>query len=349
MKALIISNPGNAQIIEVSTPVPGPRDVVVKVIYSGICGTDISIFNGTTNFVNDGLIKYPVRIGHEWSGIVSEVGAEVNNFKPGDRVVADAGVSCGKCSDCLCGKYELCKYVKSVGTINTWDGSFAEYILMPFWHLYKLPDNVGLEEAALIEPCTIALHGLKESNINSKSGVLVVGTGPIGLAAVSIAKILGASKVILSGRKPFKLNIGLTMGADTVVNVTKENFKTFMNQQTQGEGIGIVIETSGNIETVNECMEVIAPFGIFNLIGFYEDYLNNFNIDKLVVTGIQLKGIAGSVGLIPEVISMMASGVLNVKPLITHRFKFDEMPEVIKTAKEQNDTKIKILIEMAEL
>ncbi|MHB8277236.1 MAG: zinc-dependent alcohol dehydrogenase [Candidatus Humimicrobiaceae bacterium] len=349
MKALVITAPGEIQIIETDKPKAGPKDVVVKVVYSGICGTDISILKGELSFIRDGLIKYPVRIGHEWSGIVSEVGDEVKDFKPGDRVVGDAGVSCGKCEHCLNGRYELCEYVKSVGTINTWDGSFAEYILMPFWHLHKLPDNISLEEASLIEPCTIALHGLKESNINRTSNVLVVGTGAIGLAAVSMVKIMGAARVLLSGRKPFKLDTGKAMGADDVVNVTNEELKDFIMRHTNGKGINIIIETSGNIETINNCMEIIAPNGIFCLIGFYEAYLNNFNIDKLVVTGIQVKGIAGSVGLIPEIISMMASGKLNVKPMITHRFKFSQAVEAIKTAREKNDAKIKMLIEMAEI
>jgi len=129
----------------------GPRDVLTKVKYCGVCGTDVSIYTGETNLVKNGLIKYPVRIGHEWSGIVESVGSGVIEFKAGDRVVGDTVVACGECKACLGGNYMLCPDLRCVGTVNAWDGGFAEYTVFPARHIFRIPDNIALDEAALIE------------------------------------------------------------------------------------------------------------------------------------------------------------------------------------------------------
>lgn len=349
MKAIVIAAPGDARMIETEKPKLGPADVLVKVLYSGVCGTDLSILSGDMSLVRDGLIKYPVRIGHEWSGIVEEVGPEVKGFKPGDRVVSDSGVACGECIHCLNKDYGHCENIKSLGTVNCWNGSFAEYILMPERHLFRLPDEVSLEEAALIEPASIALAGLKHSNINKSSKVLIIGTGPIGLAAIPLAKAMGAAKVMISGRKPYKLDVAKTMGADVVINATKEDLNGIVMKETGGKGVDVIIETSGAISTINQSVDIIAQGGSVALIGFYEVRLNDVNIDKFVMKCVKMVGILGEIGLPQEVIDWMKKAKISFKPLITHRFKFDEVIEAMKTAGEKNDTKIKMLVEMAQL
>jgi 2-desacetyl-2-hydroxyethyl bacteriochlorophyllide A dehydrogenase len=346
MKAIIIAGPGDARMIEIEKPKVGKTDVLAKVVYSGICGTDLSILSGDMKLIREGFIKYPVRIGHEWSGIVAEVGKEVKRFKPGERVVSDNGVSCGECKHCREGDYGLCENIKSVGTVNCWDGSFAEYMLMPERHLYKLPDNISLEEAAMIEPTTIALAGLKSSNIKAYSKVLIIGTGPIGLAAIPFAKSMGAEKIFVSGRKPYKLNVAKTMGADRTINVTTEDLTGIVMKETGGKGVDIVIDTSGNPDAFNQCIDVVAQGGVIILIGFYENNLKDFDIDKLVTKSIRLQGILGEFGLPQQVIDIMEKEKISLKPLITHRFRFDEAIEAMKTANEKNDTKIKMLVEI---
>jgi 2-desacetyl-2-hydroxyethyl bacteriochlorophyllide A dehydrogenase len=347
MKAIIIHSPGNIGMIEVEKPKAGPLDILIKVAYSGICGTDLAILDGDMSFVRDGLIRYPVRIGHEWSGIVEEVGTMVTDIRRGDRVVADNVVTCGVCEQCAAGKPDLCRSARAVGTVNCWDGSFAEYMLMPERHVYKLPDDISLEEAALIEPSTIALCGLKHCGLKADSSVLIIGTGPIGLAAAAIAKNMGVSNVMLAGRKQIKLDIGKKMGADTTVDVTVNDLKTFVLKNTDGFGADAVVETSGSIGTVNNCLGAIRPGGTFALIGFYETTLDDFPIDYFVLNRIHMIGIAGEMGLIPEVIDMMSSKGLDLMPMITHRYNFDEAADAIKTAKEKNNVKIKMMVKVA--
>ncbi|NLZ54768.1 MAG: alcohol dehydrogenase catalytic domain-containing protein [Thermoanaerobacteraceae bacterium] len=270
MKALIVASRGKLEFIETEVPKVGPNDVLVKVAYCGICATDLAILSGETSFVRDGLIKYPVRIGHEWSGVVADVGENVKDIKVGDRVVTDTAVSCGECVCCLKGDYQSCENIKSVGTVNCWDGAFAEYMLMPRRHVFKLPDSLGLMEAALVEPAGIALSGVDKCDLSLDKDVLIIGTGDIGLAAVAIAKSKGARKVFLSGRKAFKLEKGQQMGADAVVNVTNEDLKDFIMKNTEGKGVDVIIETSGNIKVINQCMELVKNSATIVLIGFYE-------------------------------------------------------------------------------
>ena len=346
MKAIVINSPGDIRYAETDTPYVGPRDVLTRVRFCGICGTDLSILSGDMTLIREGHIKYPVRIGHEWSGIVELVGKEVVGIKAGDRVVGDNFVSCGKCPNCLKGDYNQCENGRAVGTVKCWDGAFAQYILMPEWHMHILPDNIDLEEAALIEPTTIAYNGLLQCDINNESNVLVMGTGAIGLAAVTLSKILGAKKVIIAGRKSSKLEVGRQMGADTVINVTKESLKDVVMQETDGKGVEVVLETSGAIECILQSLSVMHSKGVVSLVGFYERDLNGINIDDVVMRGIYIKGLRGHEDVINRVIEMLSSHRLNLKPLITHRFFFDEAADAFKTAEEKNETKIKMLIEI---
>jgi 2-desacetyl-2-hydroxyethyl bacteriochlorophyllide A dehydrogenase len=321
-------------------------DVLTRVKYCGICGTDLSILGGDMSLIRDGFIKYPVRIGHEWSGIVEKVGREVNNVRPGDRVIGDNGVSCGECEDCREGNYHLCAYARAVGTCNCWDGAFAEYMLMPWWHMHKLPENIELDEAALIEPASVAYNGLINNNIGRKTVVLIIGTGSIGLSATGIAKSMGAGKVLLAGRKKNKLDVGKIMGADDVVNVTTDSLHDFVMQKTGNKGANLIVETSGSISCIEQAIDLIHTRGTLSLLGFYETDLSRFNVDKLVCYAARIHGVGGFEGTMPQVIQLATQGSLKLKPMITHRVHFDEAVDAFKTANQKNETKIKIMVEM---
>ena len=212
MKVLLAYKPGEMRIIEMERPVPGPGEILAKVAHCGICATDVAIADGTLT-LGDGMDPiYPVRIGHEWSGVVVETGEGTWRLKPGDRVISDTGYSCGECEACLNGEYQSCENGRAVGTTgNCWPGAFAEYMLMPERLTFRVPDNVPLDEAALVEPSSIGLYGLLRAHIGPGMNLLVVGTGPIGLGGMACAKGMGIGKTILAGRKEKKLAIGKEM------------------------------------------------------------------------------------------------------------------------------------------
>ena len=224
MKVLLAYAPGELRVVDMDKPVPGPREVLCKVAHCGVCATDIAIKNGVLNLGDGNDPIYPVRLGHEWSGRVVETGSECWQVRTGDRVVSDTGWFCGECAMCKKGEYQSCLKGRAVGTIrNCWPGAFAEYMLIPERMAYKVPDNVPLDEAALIEPTGIGFYGLERAGFTPETTLLVVGTGPISLGGMACAKALGIGKTIVAGRKDAKLEVARKLGADITVNMTREN------------------------------------------------------------------------------------------------------------------------------
>ena len=344
MKALVVKGPYNAEFVDVETPKAKDDLVLVKVVKAGICATDISIYTGESSFVKSGQIKYPVRIGHEWTGVVEEVGENVKSFKKGDRVVSESGVSCGKCAACAVGKYSECMEIRSVGTVNAWDGCFAEYMLMPERHLYHLADSISDDSAALIEPTGIAYAAFDNININKDTVVAVAGTGAIGMASVWIAKCLGAGKVIMIGRRDNKLEKAKSVGATHLINNTKCDAIAEIRDLTNGKGADLIIETTGSEALLKDAVNMVANGGTISIISFYEKNLNDFPMDEVVLRHITIKGVAGSFGAPGEVCKMMEKCDDDPEGIITHRIKFDEIINFFENVKEFKEELIKVMV-----
>ena len=344
MKAIIVHATGDLRYEEIAKPVPGPHEVVARVVCCGICGTDAEIFHGDTSLTRDGLVKCPVRIGHEWSGIVESVGSEVGGFQPGDRVISDTGSSCGHCEACLSGNFKKCALISSLGTVGDHKaGAFAEYIVMYDWHMHKIPDDIGFEEATLAEPGTIALNALIDCGVGEGTTVVITGTGAIGLMAVSFAKQLGA-KVILAGRKRMKLDIGREMGAAEIIDLTEEDLVKGVLKYTGGRGTDVFYETTGYSRFITQALEATAYMGTIGLVGFYEKSLDNFDANRLVMEHKRVQGCEGSAWRAQQVLDMMSLGKISLKPMITHRIPFEEAGNAIKTARENTAEKIKTIV-----
>jgi L-iditol 2-dehydrogenase len=347
MKAIVVKRPNELEMIDVPKPKVGPKDVLAKVSYCGICATDMAIYDGSLFSGQKDMVRYPVRIGHEWSGVVEEVGCDVVGLAPGDKVAGDDGVPCGDCMFCLAGEYQLCPYSHSVGTVgDAWPGAFAEYMLMPARITFKLSPDTDLKEAALIEPAGIAFTGLKKGDIKVGDVVVVVGTGAIGLAAVAMAKSFGAAKVILVGRRDSKLEIGKKMGADVVVNVKKEDAAKAIRPHTKlGLGADVVVETSGNVDALAQCFTYIRNGGRLPVLGFYEQRLDGFDIDRIVLSYIDIKGVAGSANVFAPIISMMQHKIVDFSPLISGVYPAAQYKEAFDKVLENAGDRIKVLIE----
>lgn len=345
MKVLLVEAPHIARFHEVPTPVPKGNQILIKVKRAGICGTDNAIFTGDCSFVRDGLIRYPVRFGHEWSGVVEAVGDHVRGFKKGDRVIADNAVSCGECPACLEGRYADCQNIKSVGTVNCWDGCFAEYMLMPEYHVYHLEDSISYDQAALIEPISIAYESFKGKKLKQDSTVVVIGTGPVGMASVALAKYYGAGRIVMVGRRDHKLAIAAKIGATDVVNNTKANTVDAILQLTGGRGADLIIETSGAESSLIDAIRSATKYGWISVIGFYEEDIGNIPIDHLVLNCIQLQGAAGCYRNAEAVKKIMAETNLNLDSIITHRVQFENCLEFFENNEKYHDEKIKVMVE----
>ena len=345
MKAVTVYGPHDARMEEVPKPVAEDKMLVIKVLRTGVCATDSSIYTGESSFIKSGEIVYPCRFGHEWAGVVESVGENVTKFRPGDRVYADNFTTCGTCAMCQAGNYMSCPNLQSVGTVDCWDGCFAEYMLMPEHHVYALPDSVSVDEGALIEPGSIAYDAFKNVELSGKDTVVVYGTGAIGLISAWIAKYKGAGQVILVGRTEEKLNRALEIGADAVVNSRKENAVEKIYKLTDGKGASLCVETSGAPGALNDCIYATRRYGRISVVSFYERNLNDVPMDKLVLGCMSLVGAAGCYGNAPAFCEMMEKNPVKLTPVISHHVLFEECLDVFEQEEKYHSTKIKVMID----
>ena len=346
MKVLQAYKPGELRVVDEEKPVPGPREVLAKVYHCGICRTDVSIVEGSLKLGLDNDPIYPVRIGHEWSGIVEQVGSECQRIKVGDRVISETGIYCGECRPCMEGAPERCIHGRSLGTIgHCWPGGFAEYILMPERETYIVPDNVSLEEAALVEPASIGFYGLSRASIGPGHNLLVVGTGPIGLGGMACAKGVGTGKIILAGRKNKKLEIGRKMGADITVNLLHEDLREVVMRETNGYGMDVILDTTGSVDMFNKLCYLLHPSGYLVIPAFYERLVPNADIDRLIVTNGTLIGSAGAPNMPGKILDLISYRHVSLKPMLTDRYPFSHVEEAFRMAGSNNETRVKVMVD----
>ncbi len=250
MKAGVVHAKNDIRYEDIKKPEVEPGKVIVKVKYTGICGSDVPRVNG------DACHYYPNVLGHEFSGVVDEVGEGVTTLKKGDRVAGVPLVPCMKCPDCQKGNYSLCKHYSFIGSREF--GSFAEYVSVPEKNAVKFGDDVTFEKGALFEPATVALHGLRRVDYKGGKNVAILGGGTIGMMTAQWAKIFGAKSVTVFDILDERLELAKRLGADYGVNSGKENFMDQVNEITGGRGFDYVYETAGNTITMKMAFKLAA-------------------------------------------------------------------------------------------
>lgn len=332
--------------IEVEAPKPTGDQVLVRVCYCGVCGTDYDLFSGDSNFVKNKQATYPIRLGHEWSGVVAAVGEKVTRLKVGDRVVGDNYVTCGTCEACRAGDYNNCTGRMHVGTIDPcWPGAFAEYFMAPQRHVYRLADHVSLKEAALCEPLSVAYGGTKKMDIRPESVVAVIGTGPIALAAAALALERGA-QVFVVGRNDKKLAIAQRMGVTGTINIRQDEPAQRLSELTNGRMANFILECSGSPVMVKEVVRLGAPKAVAALIGFYNSVPEGVDFSMLVAKEMKLIGIMGEYGNLEAVAGLMAQRDMKLGEMITGEMPFDRCGEAL--APEDHSGVVKTIIQISE-
>lgn len=260
MKAIKVAEPFQVEVAEVLKPViEGPGEVLIKVTSGGICGSDIGIYNGTNS-----LATYPRIIGHEFGGIVEEIGSGVKRVKPGDKVSVDPVVSCGECYACRIGRHNVCASLEVMGVHR--DGGFAEYIKVPEENVHIFHTDFDEAYLGLVEPFTIGVEINRRGEICAGDQVLIMGAGPIGICAMQVAKKNGA-QVIMTDIVEERLKKALSMGADEVVLVSKENLEERLNTFTAGEGIPVIVDTVCLPSSLEQAVMLACPAGRIVVLG----------------------------------------------------------------------------------
>lgn len=267
---------------------PGPGMVMVDVIAAGICGTDYHIYKWDR--WSAGRIKVPMTIGHEFVGVISAVGEDVDGFSIGQRVSAECHIACGKCALCRTGNAHICDKTEIIGVDRA--GAFAEQVLIPATNLWKVPDVIPHHHAAVFDPVGNAMHMVATAKVTSKD-VLIVGGGPIGLFAAAIAKAHGARTVAVQEPNQARAAIAASLEIDLVVNPRQEEARSQILDLTEGRGPDVVLEVSGNGRALNEALDIAAPGATVALLGIPGGPVELDLGGKVVMKGISLIGVTG--------------------------------------------------------
>lgn len=307
---------------DVPLPEFGANDVLIKIKKTAICGTDIHIYNWDE--WAQVTIPVPMQIGHEFVGEIVEVGKEVSGLKKGDRVSGEGHITCGHCRNCRAGKRHLCRNTVGVGVNRP--GCFAEYLAIPAVNAFLIPENVSDDEAAILDPFGNATHTALSFDMVGED-VLITGAGPIGIMATAIAKHIGARHVVVTDINDFRLGLAKQMGATRVVNSSRESIRDVMTDLHIKEGFDVGLEMSGNSNALNDLLLNMNHGGHVALLGIPP---KNTAIDwnQVIFKGLILKGIYGREMFETwyKMISLLQTG-LNIKPVITHRFKVEQFQD----------------------
>lgn len=284
MKAGVVYASNDIRYAEIEKPVPGDREVLVKVKYTGICGSDVPRVNG------DACHFFPNVLGHEFSGTIAQVGKDVTRVKPGDRVAGIPLVPCMECEDCQRGDYSLCKHYSFIGSRRF--GSFAEYVAVPECNVVKFEDSVSFEQGAFFEPATVALHGLERTPYTGGKRVAILGGGTIGMFVMQWAKIFGAKEAVVFDIAPERLELAKRLGATAGINTLDQDFMTQAMDITGGRGFDYVFETAGNTITMKMAFSLAANKAHVCFVGtptkdltFSVEEWENMNRKEFTLTG----------------------------------------------------------------
>jgi L-iditol 2-dehydrogenase len=323
VKALLLTEVKKLQVVELPDPTCGPGDLLVRVKACGICGSDIHGFDGSS-----GRRIPPLVMGHEAAGIVQAVGQDVRGFRVGDRVTFDSTVSCGSCHYCRKGSINLCENRQVLGvSCNEFrrQGAFAELVTVPQNIAYPIPDSLPFEHAAMIEAVSIAVHATNRTPRSIGGSVVVVGAGMIGLLCIQTLKIAGFSKIIAVDLEDEKLQLAKTLGATHTVNARTEDPVNAVLHWTNQRGADAAMEVVGANKPVSTCFQVVRRGGSVTLVGNLTPSVE-LPLQTVVTRELSIYGSCASNGEIPQCIELLASGAIQVAPLITATTDLENTP-----------------------
>lgn len=338
MKAAVYHGKHDIRVEEVADKSVGENQVLIDVKYCGVCGTDMHIYNGEGGSFE---VNPPLIPGHEFSGIVREVGSKVTKVQVGDHVSGDPNIMCGECYYCRSGMEHFC--TNNIGIGTTADGGFAEQILMNESHVFKVPDDMDFKVAAMTEPVSCCLHGIDLCQIKAGDTVLVIGGGPIGMIMLQLAKMAGAAKVALSEPVESKRKIALDLGADLTIDPRKENVKEVLADFT--ENVNVVIECVGNVHTQEDAID-FAGMGatvMFFGLGSPEDEIA-VKPDQIFKKELRITSSFINPYTFPRAIAVLATGKLYLTSIISTIFPLDDIERAFTDPELRKDGKIMIEI-----
>lgn len=340
MKAVKVTAPFKLEIVDVEKPrITHNNDVIIKVTSGGICGSDIGIYNGTNS-----LATYPRIIGHEFGGIVTEIGKNVTRVKVGDQVAVDPVISCGSCYACKIDRYNVCSTLEVMGVHR--DGGFCEYVKIPESNAHKFLNPFDDHLLGIVEPFTIGMQISQRAQIKSGDKVLILGAGPIGNCTMQVAKLKGA-EVMMTDLVGERLEKALKMGADEVVLISKEDLNERIKDFTKGEGIPVVIDTVCTPDTFEQSVNLVCPAGQVVVIGL-KNQPSAITMAEITKKEVTIVGSRLSCHCFDDVIKGFESGQLHPEQLKTAEFNLQKVQDAVDLILEHPQDVLKVVITFDE-
>lgn len=329
MKVAVMNGIGKMGFEKRPIPVPKDNEVLVKLEYVGICGSDLHYYeNGR---IGDYIVKPPFVLGHEPGGTVVEVGKNVEHLKVGDRVALEPGKTCGHCEFCKTGRYNLCPDVVFFATPPV-DGVFQEYVAHEAGLCFKLPDNVDTMEGALIEPLAVGFHAAKQGGAHMGQTAVVTGSGCIGLVSLMALKALGVTEVYVVDIMEKRLEKALELGATEIINGKNQNTVEEVLKLTEGRGCDLVIETSGTEICAKQAIEMLAKDGTMVQVGYSASGSMNLPTSIILDKELTIKSVFRYRHIYPLAIKAVAEGKVNLKGIVTDIFEFDDIQNAMDSS-----------------
>lgn len=320
MKALLKKDPKKGIWLEnIAEPLCGTNEVKIKITHTSICGTDLHIFEWDDWAQR--TIKTPIIIGHEFCGVVSEIGEGVSHYKIGDRVSGEGHITCGNCRNCRAGKKHLCQKTLGIGVHK--DGAFAEYLVIPESNVWRVHNDISSEIASFFDPYGNAVHAALSYEMAGED-VLITGAGPIGIMSVAICKFVGARNIVITDTNDYRLALARNAGATKTINVKNNNIADCYEDLNITNGFDIGLEMSGNSDAFNDLIKNMYNGGKVALLGLLSKN-TQINWDDVIFKGLNIKGIYGREMFETwyKMTQMLRSG-LDISKVLTHKFSIDD-------------------------
>ena len=346
MKAAVLYGVTDLRYENHPDPQLGDEDVMVHILANGICGSDIHFYH--EGRLGPFKVESPYIPGHEAIGIVTQIGAHVpNSTLLGKRVIVEPGIPCRSCTFCKTGRYNLCQSVRFLSAPPI-DGTFADFAAVPWDFVHLVPDNVSDEDGALVEPAAVAAHALNRLGASSGTSLTILGSGPIGLITMLVAKSYGVSTIFMVDISEYRIQKSRELGATFVIDNSHMKAVDQILSLTKGKGTDFVIDTTGSSKACMTAPMIASRGGKIAIVGWPEIASFPYPIEIIMEKELDIVGINRYCNVFPEILSLLGSGRLSLKEVITHQFNFNEIVKAFDFAYLNRNSSLKILVRHAD-
>ncbi|MBO9608642.1 MAG: NAD(P)-dependent alcohol dehydrogenase [Paenibacillaceae bacterium] len=341
MQAAVLQEPYRITLEERPLPAVGDDEVLIKVMAVGVCGSDLHYFEHGR--VGPYVVERPIVLGHECAGIVAACGASASGFRVGDRVAVEPGATCGRCAACRSGRYNLCPHVRFLAT-PPYDGAFVQYMAMRRDCVFKIPDHLSFEAAALNEPFSVGIHAATRTGLQPGSTLAVMGVGPVGLMAIVAGKAFGAREIIAADLEPIRLEAARKLGATHTINVRERDTVEAVRAMTGGSGVDVAFETAGSPRALQNALASLRRGGKLAVVGLPAQDEIALNIPFIADNEVDICGVFRYANTYPKGIAILASGIADVHAIITNRYDLEQTQEAMANASANKSATVKTIV-----